>query len=76
MLGAYPVEFKHYLIILGADDDFHHEPGAPPPHHTPATAYGGGVQRPYGSPPASTAYENPPFNPDYQAFEVELSNYR
>jgi len=57
---------------IGADDDFHHEPGAPPPH---ATAYGGGVQRPYGSPPASTAYENPPFNPDYQAFEVELSNY-
>jgi len=45
---------------IGADDDFyHHEPGTAPPVDA-------------GFP--TSHYENPPFNPDYRGYEVELQN--
>eukprot|EP00088_Acartia_fossae_P015751 TRINITY_DN1870_c0_g1_i5.p1 TRINITY_DN1870_c0_g1~~TRINITY_DN1870_c0_g1_i5.p1 ORF type:complete len:355 (-),score=8.62 TRINITY_DN1870_c0_g1_i5:32-1096(-) len=51
---------------IGADDDFHHEPGAPPPSH---------LQESYHHTTTTARYENPPYNPDYNGFEVELNNY-
>jgi hypothetical protein len=58
---------------IGADDDFHHEPGAPPPTHIHNTA--GQHAQFYGGQSPTQVYENPPYNPEYQAFEVELNNY-
>jgi len=58
---------------IGADDDFHHEPGAPPPTHIHNTA--GQHAQFYGGQSPTQLYENPPYNPEYQAFEVELNNY-
>jgi len=45
---------------IGADDDFyHHEPGTAPPRDVGYSA---------------SQYENPPYNPDYRGYEVELQN--